>query len=633
MVTRGSGSLVLHGKACDDVQVLGEDLTTDGILTAAEMAAEAWRQRDSSPEAALATAGRVLAEMSDPTARRIAMSTRAVAWLALDELKAARKAVDAVLAELTAPGAPASLPEMTDGQQIRRLGDRVFNVNMVDPGRLSPGLAEVLSEACLAGLRAAHLGNDPEAALPFGMVALKLAKHHNLIKLAARAHNDIAAVYGGRSLFEHAMHHLRSGIELLEGAGEKVGPSLLNNLGNIYMSSERVDEALACFQRGREEFGASGDQHWEAIARTNEGRALVRIGRREEGVAALEEALASFRNLNKPTYVATTLGKLGSAWASAGDNIAAERCFKEALKVYEVDPNTTFRGEVHDAYGEFLLQVGDPEGALRELTVGEEVCLTAGAESPANDMVRQQARALRLLGRHEEAFGKLNSYLEKREKLDHDRGQAVISILLVEMETRLQGSQELAVFSSQALSDANRALREQAERLERLSSTDELTELYNRRFLDRRIKEEIVRADQQNRDIGLVLLDIDAFKAINDKYSHVIGDEVLRRIALILRNSFRRTDVVARWGGEEFAILLPNTRKESASLVADKARTAIAEHDWFSVAPGLNVTVSAGVAAVSEARGGDKAIELLKLADRRLYVAKDQGRDRVVADW
>src|SRR5690606_18256663 len=117
------------------------------------------------------------------------------------------------------------------------------------------------------------------------------------------------------------------------------------------------------------------------------------------------------------------------------------------------------------------------------------------------------------------------------------------------------------------------------------------TQLHNRRYLNVRLRDELLRGYREGTDVSLVLLDIDGFKAINDRYSHLVGDEVLKTMASVLTSTFRHSDVVARWGGEEFAVLLPDTDKRAAALIAEKARTAVAEADRRSLAPGLAITV------------------------------------------
>ncbi len=172
-------------------------------------------------------------------------------------------------------------------------------------------------------------------------------------------------------------------------------------------------------------------------------------------------------------------------------------------------------------------------------------------------------------------------------------------------------------------------LEEAYRELEMLANTDVLTGLPNRRFLLDRLREETVEADRFGRPMAFVLLDIDHFKRVNDDYGHMVGDEVLRQVGRILQSGLRRYDMAARFGGEEFAMLLPGTRLEAACAAAERVRRRFAANE-VEIAEGeiLRVTASFGVA---ERGDGEPVEELIRRADDALYRAKDAGRDRVVA--
>ena len=513
-------------------------------------------------------------------------------------------------------------------QQGRRLAERLA---AIETGNASPEAGRLIAEVLRLGLRSAMLANDVESALPFGRAALAFANRLRLPVVAAQAHNDLASVYGVRDFHERAIYHLRAGIEVLERAGERVFPALVNNLGNVYMATDRVEEALACFDRAAQGAKEERDDMRRAIALSNRGRALGVLRRHEEAVSALREALGLFRSLNRRAYVATTLAKLGTAYASVGDLPTAMVWFEAASREIE-DDSLPFRGEVVEAIGRALLEAGEGDRALDELERSERLHRESGTLGAASALLRDQARALALLGRHEEAYERLARYLDEHEARQTEHGAVMLGVLLVELEAGLTPDHELPAITGRALAEANRALRAQAERLERLSSTDELTQLFNRRYFNGRLHDAVSRCLQDpERDLCLILFDVDGFKSINDGYSHVVGDEVLRETARALSRSFRRSDVVARWGGEEFAVLLVETSLEAAQRVADNARQAVAAAAWEELAPGLEVTVSAGIAAVSELPGQPNALDLLKLADRRLYRAKGLGRNRVAA--
>ena len=166
------------------------------------------------------------------------------------------------------------------------------------------------------------------------------------------------------------------------------------------------------------------------------------------------------------------------------------------------------------------------------------------------------------------------------------------------------------------------------ERLEHLATTDALTEIANRRsFLDR-AEAEFDRAKRYNRNISFLMIDVDHFKAVNDRHGHAIGDDVLRRAAAACGDALRDSDILGRVGGEEFAALLPEANAETAHLVAERLRLAVAGLSVETTAGALPITVSIGVSTAAGARGNVE--EIMAEADAALYQAKENGRNRVV---
>jgi two-component system cell cycle response regulator len=174
-------------------------------------------------------------------------------------------------------------------------------------------------------------------------------------------------------------------------------------------------------------------------------------------------------------------------------------------------------------------------------------------------------------------------------------------------------------------------LNQNYERSLSLALTDELTGLYNRRYLFAHLDELIDRANDGGNCAAVWLFDIDHFKRVNDTHGHAAGDEVLREIAARATNSVRSADLVARIGGEEFAVVMPETDLAVAARAAERLRAAIADRPFAARATGaaLPVTVSIGVTVTAPA-GGDARDQMLKRADEALYAAKAAGRNRVV---
>lgn len=180
--------------------------------------------------------------------------------------------------------------------------------------------------------------------------------------------------------------------------------------------------------------------------------------------------------------------------------------------------------------------------------------------------------------------------------------------------------------------EANRRLVDANRRLEEASLRDQLTGISNRRRFDRALTSEWGIAQREGGWLALVLLDVDHFKAFNDRFGHQAGDRCLQRFARMLSDATRaERDLVARWGGEEFAILLPGVSSAVAEATAERMRTLIEQIDFSPEGTaGVTITASAGVAAVQPGRGADSPEDLLRAADDALYRAKREGRNRVV---
>lgn len=171
-------------------------------------------------------------------------------------------------------------------------------------------------------------------------------------------------------------------------------------------------------------------------------------------------------------------------------------------------------------------------------------------------------------------------------------------------------------------------LKKRNEMLRELSNTDPLTGLCNRRYMMEFLNREFQRAIRTDRYLSLVMGDVDHFKSINDAYGHQHGDEVLKTVAQSMRNQLRPYDLAARFGGEEFAVILPATSLETAIAAAKRLRTTVSQLSFSEGMRGRQVTISLGVACVSDTN--IKSVEdLIREADENLYKAKRNGRNRV----
>lgn len=263
--------------------------------------------------------------------------------------------------------------------------------------------------------------------------------------------------------------------------------------------------------------------------------------------------------------------------------------------------------------GDILRRQGRLDEAMR---YGAEAVAAAERESS----VDQACVCVRILSEIHEAQGQfeiaLKLYKRFRKMEQQFEGEKV----------KLRARVAAIIYEAESLRRLAESASVRAEQSEREAQTDPLTGVANRRKLEQAYESILC---QGRDDFAVIYTDLDHFKTINDRYSHAIGDEVLKAFAQILIRCCRNDDVVARIGGEEFVLLLDRAKAPAAGQVCDRILKQVREYPWSGIAPGLSVTTSIGLARAGEAEGKDA---LLKLADARLYHAKATGRNRAIME-
>ena len=226
-------------------------------------------------------------------------------------------------------------------------------------------------------------------------------------------------------------------------------------------------------------------------------------------------------------------------------------------------------------------------------------------------------------------FHDIDSGITLRQREDWRRAEAAEAQLAKsrnELTLALRRQAELADINAHLVRMEHQKT-ELLQQAERFSLEDSVTQVNNRRCLDVRLAADVQRARRYASPLTIAMVDVDDFKSINDRYAHANGDEVLRRVAALMRASLRDSDYVARYGGDEFVLVFPETRLSNARLVCEMVRERVAEEDWSAIAPDLSVTVSVGVAERSPVNNAPDL--LLDAADRMLYRAKRSGKNSV----
>lgn len=211
-------------------------------------------------------------------------------------------------------------------------------------------------------------------------------------------------------------------------------------------------------------------------------------------------------------------------------------------------------------------------------------------------------------------------------------GQRILGVLFLYLPSDFEPTKNQVNLLTAIASQLSVALENARlyERVRHLSVHDPLTNLYNRKMLFNRLDEEISRSARLEKPLSLAMIDIDHFKKINDMHGHMVGDRILQELAKLLKNGVRIIDVVARFGGEEFTILLPDANMEQAVAIMERLRSSVEEHQFPIDEQGktISVTISVGISTLSSAEIQDQSA-LVKTADEALYKAKEMGRNRI----
>jgi diguanylate cyclase (GGDEF)-like protein len=223
--------------------------------------------------------------------------------------------------------------------------------------------------------------------------------------------------------------------------------------------------------------------------------------------------------------------------------------------------------------------------------------------------------------------GNLKQSAEKKDNFsqtlvqrDADRLQKVLEDKLDNLQKKL----DLVSQNTHSISDDN-------ETLARLAAKDGLTGLYNHAYIKERMKQELFRSQMYKHSMSLLMIDVDNFKSINDTFGHAFGDTVLKTVATLMKQNLRPTDIIGRYGGEEFLIILANAKNQDARLIAERLRITIESHSFEMLpTPAEAFTVSVSIGGCTYPDHGQTVEELAAYADESLYIAKRKGKNRVI---
>jgi diguanylate cyclase (GGDEF)-like protein len=421
-------------------------------------------------------------------------------------------------------------------------------------------------------------------------------------------YNNLGTAEHGRGDLEAAQHYFERSVEQSKEGGI-ASSNALNNLASVLQTRGKLDEALAAFEQVLEIYRGGADRVGVAVALKNIGDTLIQMGQRERAVDFLEQAHAIQLELDNRPKRLELLPLMVDNFDALGRHAEALALMREFKQASDEVINADAKERTAKLQGAIDLAERDRELAAAEV-----------------ERVQQEA-----------AIVELRAAEQSQRWLAWGLGMGVLGLSVV--AALLVRAVRFRARANRALADKNREIEAQRGNLQKLnelvrnqSLRDELTQLPNRRFLNEYMLGWAGRSQSSDASAMLVLIiDIDDFKLLNDRHGHLVGDQALVHLANLLREIQRGSDVLVRWGGEEFVWLCPDVGITAAAALCQRIRAQLHAHPLQRESVSIPMTASIGYAALPlwPQRSADWNLSL-RVADAALYCAKVEGKDRSV---
>jgi diguanylate cyclase (GGDEF)-like protein len=429
---------------------------------------------------------------------------------------------------------------------------------------------------------------------------------------------------------------------------------------NLELELENLESAASLLHQAAARFKTLANLTWESDCARLLGNILVDLGRAAEAVTAARRSTALLETLDDPMYLAMARSTLAVALAASGRADEALPLSSRAIAAPELRQAPTAYLDSLLRHARVALLAGRRDAALQVLLRDVRPLLPPAVTQPSVHRRYQLLRAqtLSALGRAADAEVAWREVIDlDRSNFDRVLGAQLAAQRGVMQAQQLQNENDLLQSRTQTAERALQAetrlrwlisalvlvlgggaaaalwwLRRVNRRIAAVAAMDALTGLLNRGSAAEAGRSALTAAQRLGEPLSVLMLDVDHFKQVNDRFGHAAGDEVLRQVAVVLRHGLRRSDHLARWGGEEFLLVLPATGLAEAAALGERQRAAMATATVQASADGapLQVTLSVGVAMLQP---GDSTLDaVIARADAALYRAKRQGRNRVASE-
>ena len=433
--------------------------------------------------------------------------------------------------------------------------------------------------------------------------------------------------YWGLDNFAEAIEMGLKAQELAREIGDReLEADISNNLGLSYKRAGHYELGYRAYSKALSISRSLGDQVRQSKALNNIALAYIRQEKYEEALTYAKECqtlVVEDEILNAYTFLA-----LGRAYAGLKQSRLALNYLQKAKQIGITQENALLSIDALHTTGEVYYELGQPEMAVENLLQAIQLAETANTDLYAFQGHEALSKIYEDQGELNLAFKHYKKFHAIKEKVFNDKNSSRLQSL--EIQYKVEAARREAVIHQLRNIELENEIKERKrveKELQRLAITDELTSLFNRRYFFEKANYELKRAHRSNNHLTIVMIDVDKFKQINDTYGHTAGDQALVRCGKIFKENLREIDLVSRFGGDEFTILLPDTDCSRAIEIMERIRTKLSSPvDIGRIS--LILKISVGISCLNRQQR-DTLDLLLERADQALYRAKSTGRDKI----
>ncbi|WP_424950683.1 tetratricopeptide repeat protein [Deinococcus sp.] len=433
-------------------------------------------------------------------------------------------------------------------------------------------------------------------------VVLRIAREQQDRQREAHCLHNLGFVSTVSRSLDNAQKYLSESLAAYREIGDHVGETTaMGSYASLAFEQGDYRLAVRLATQAASEAKLHGQAHVEAIAKSTAGKAHAKLAQYDPAEALQKEALEYAVFAGHRESQAWSLYELGQVYQGRADGVQAHGVYVEALGLAQELNTKELEMKTYRSLSELRAEAGDAASALDYY---------------------QKHHAVELEIFSQEASLKTRALMVQME-VERVKSDAQIYKL---RSIELASANEALERANAEKSGLVNMLEDQSKLLKRQLSEDGLTGLYNRKHIEGVLQHEFWQQKSSSQLLCIAMVDLDHFKQINDRFSHLAGDQVLRVVAQLFTHACRPSDSIGRYGGEEFLFVFPGTTLEQGRMVCERVQAAIRDYDWNQVHPGLKVTLSIGLVADLSVPNHER---LISRADTKLYEAKNSGRDRI----